>query len=57
MVAISLLSSILLATAAFAFPTSVETTSQTLTNATSNTSYSGNWAGASLDYPDVRKGE
>ena len=72
MVVISLLSSILLATAAFAFPTSIasrssrrpswglqltEASRQAAANATSNTSYSNNWAGAALDYPDVRKGK
>ena len=71
MVAISLFYSILLATAAFAFPTPIKSRSgrrqsrglqltqantQANTNTTSNTSYSNNWAGASLDtYPDVRK--
>lgn len=73
MVAVTLFPSILLATAAFAFPTSIvprsarspsgvlqlnEASSQIFTNTTYNTAYSNNWAGAALDtYPHVRKGE
>lgn len=73
MVAIALFSGIFLATAAFAFPTSIESrsarrpsgasqrteaSSLTPTNATSDASYSRNWAGASFEtYPNVRKGE